>query len=78
MVGTWSKWKLALAKYGRIEKFMDELNNRQNTELDGLRNFPCAGTQVYLIHAVIPCVLVVCCARGGPRTFVDPNHAFIH
>ena len=73
----WSKWKLALLKSGRIENFMDELNNRQNTESDGLRNFPCAGRQVYLIHAVIPYVLVVCCVWGGPRTFIDPNHAFI-
>ena len=38
-VGTWSKWKLALLKSSRIENFMDELNNRQNAESDGLRNF---------------------------------------
>ena len=57
---------------------MDELNNRQNAELDGLRNFQCVETQVYLNHTVIHCVSTVCYVRGGPGTFVDPNHAFIH
>ena len=65
-VGTWSKWRLVLLKSGRIENFMDELNNRQNAESDGLRNFRCVGTEVYLNHAVILCVLVVCYVRGGP------------
>ena len=74
---TWSEWKQAFLKCNRIENFMEELNNKQNTESDGLRNFPSVGTQVYLIHAVIPYVLVVCCIQGGPQTFVDPNHAFI-
>ena len=27
---TWSEWKLALLKCGRIENFIDELNNQQN------------------------------------------------
>ena len=60
---------------------MDELKNRQNAESDGLRNFRCVETEVYLNHAVILCVLVVYFVRrggGGPRTFVDPNHVVIH
>ena len=35
---TWSEWKLALLKCGRIENFTDELNNKQNAELDRSKN----------------------------------------
>ncbi len=35
---TWSEWKLALLKCGRIENFMEELNNKQNTESDRSKN----------------------------------------
>ncbi len=76
--GTWSKWKLALLKSGRIESFMDELNNRQNAESDGLRNFWCVVTDVYLNHAVILCVLVVCYVPVGSPNICWSKSCFLH
>ena len=61
---------------------MDESKNRQNVELDGLRNFRCVETEVYLTHAVILCVLgvlgILSGGGGSPNICFDPNRVFIH
>ena len=75
---TWSEWKLALLKCGRIENFMEELNNKQNAELDELRNFQCVDTEVDLNHTVIVCFLLLFNLEwGGGPTLVSTTHASI-